>query len=133
MLKDLKVAELREVAEAFGVESAGKSKAVLLVDLAEEGVTENDYNKMFNVEVDDDPEIAAEKVSEPLKVKTGRPSETVLVKMNRANPTYQIHGFTFTSTHPYIAMSSEEAQLIFDNDPRGFVIATPRELEEYYS
>jgi hypothetical protein len=57
----------------------------------------------------------------------------VLVKMERENYTYEIYGHMFTKEHPYIAMSSEDAQLIFDHDPRGFRIATPNEVKEYYS
>jgi len=128
MLKDLKVKELREVAEAFGIDdSAGKTKAVILSELAEEGVSEQDYKAMFNVEEEPEP-------VKPPVVKTGPPAgPEILVKMNRANPTYEIRGHRFTSEHPYVAMSSEDAQSIFDADPRGFVTATPKELEDYYS
>jgi len=128
MLRDLKVKELREVAEAFGVDDPEKkTKVVLLAELAEEGVTEEDYRKMFNVEEDPEP-------VEPPVVRTGPPAgPEILVKMNRANPTYEIRGHRFTSDHPYVVMSSEDAQAIFDADPRGFVTATPKELEDYYS
>lgn len=128
MLKDLRVKELRSVADAFGIEdSAGKTKAVLLAELAEEGITEEDYKRMFNVEEDS----AQEEVSVVKTPPSGGPE--ILVKMNRANPTYEIRGYRFTSEHPYVVMSQQDAQEIFDADPRGFVTATPKELEDYYS
>jgi hypothetical protein len=128
MLKDLRVKELRGVADAFGIDdSASKSKAVLLAELAEEGVTEEDYKKMFNIVEDPEP------VAPPVVKTTPSAGPEILVKMNRANPTYEIRGYRFTSEHPYVVMSQEDAQAIFDADPRGFVTATPKELEDYYS
>ncbi len=56
----------------------------------------------------------------------------VLVKMTRKNPTYETNGHRFTKEHPYVLMSPEEAQEIFDAE-EGFVLAGPREVQEYYS
>jgi len=124
----MKVAELREVADAFGVDySQAKTKKLLIAALAEEGVTVDQYQKFVDAEKveTEAPEEAPRK-----KVATG---PEILVKMNRANPTYEIKGHRFTREHPYIAMSQDEAQEIFDYDPRGFTIATPKEVQEYYS
>ena len=41
-------------------------------------------------------------------------------------------GFTFTKEHPFIAMSNEAAQAIFDKE-EGFRLATPKEVQEYYN
>ena len=41
-------------------------------------------------------------------------------------------GFTFTKEHPFVAMSSEAAQEIFDKE-EGFRLATPREVQDFYS
>ena len=127
--ENLKIAELREVADAFGVDrSEAKTKKLLLAALAEDGVTSEDYAKFVDadkVEVED-----AEVEAPKKKVVTG---PEILVKMNRENPTYEILGHRFTREHPYIAMSQEEAQEVFDHDPRGFVIATPAEVQNYYS
>ena len=60
------------------------------------------------------------------------PKNTVLVKMERMNHSYQTNGYTFTQDHPYVAMTEKEAQGIFDSQP-GFRLATPREAQEYYA
>ena len=127
MLSKMKVAELREVAEAFGVEHEGLNKASLLAQLAEEGVTEEVYAQYTGVEEE------KEVISTPAPAVKRDTDASVLVFMNRANPTFEIKGHRFTKQHPYVAMSSDEAQEIFDYDPRGFRIATPNEVKEYYS
>lgn len=125
----MKVAELREVADAFGVDrSEAKTKKLLIAALAEEGVTYAQYAKFSDAETVEDEETPA-----PAPVKKAAAGPEILVKMNRANPTYEIKGYRFTQDHPYIAMSQDAAQEIFDYDPRGFSIATPKEVQEYYS
>ena len=52
--------------------------------------------------------------------------------MDRANPSYDVHGYTFTQLHPFIAMSEDEAQRIFDTEV-GFRLATPKEAQEFYN
>jgi hypothetical protein len=64
--------------------------------------------------------------------KAEQPENTVLVRMTRDNFRYDIMGFTFTKEHPFIAMSNEAAQAIFDKE-EGFRLATPREVQEYYN
>lgn len=129
MLKEMKVAELREVAEAFGIEDPkSKTKAVLLVELAEEGVTDEVYQQFTDAE---SVEVIAPAETPPPATRRGE--EDVLVYMNRANPTFEIRGHRFTKEHPYVAMSQSDAQGVFDYDPRGFRLATPNEVKEYYS
>lgn len=127
MLKNKKVAELREIADAFAVDLEGiTKKADIIAALEDEGVTDATLAQFEDAEnVDEGPEEA------PVKAKPAGPS--VLVKMEKANPTYEIRGHRFTSDHPYVAMSEEDAQDIFDLEPRGFRIATPNEVKEYYS
>jgi hypothetical protein len=50
----------------------------------------------------------------------------------RANFRYDIMGFTFTKDHPFVAMTEDEAQEIFDKE-EGFRLATPKEVQEYYN
>jgi hypothetical protein len=57
---------------------------------------------------------------------------SLLVKMERDNYRYDALGFTFTKEHPFVAMSSEAAQEIFDKE-EGFRLATPREVQDFYS
>ena len=52
--------------------------------------------------------------------------------MERHNFTYQTYGHSFSKDHPFIAMSEKDAQTIFDNE-QGFRMATPKEVQEFYS
>lgn len=133
MLSKMKVGELRKVAEEMGVDhSESKTKAALVAQLAEEGVTDQSYQEYLDsiIEPVEPEEETVQPVKKTPKVNVG---DEVLVKMNRANPTFEIRGYRFTKDHPYIAMNQNDAQEIFDFDPRGFAIATPNEVKEYYS
>lgn len=126
----LKVAELKVIAEDFGVEIDGlKNKTDIIAALSEEGVTWAVYKKTVN-----DLE-EAEDMSEETLVKLDPKKElaedTVLVKMERDNFRYDIQGHTFTKEHPYVAMNKEHAQNIFDKE-EGFRLATPKEVQEFY-
>jgi hypothetical protein len=123
----MKVTELRKIAEEYGVEYEGLSKSALLAQLAEEGVDDELIASITNSE-----QVVTETAEAPAPA-VKRSGPEVLVFMNRANPTFEIKGHKFTKSHPFVAMSSDEAQEIFDYDPRGFRIATPNEVKEYYS
>lgn len=124
----LKVKELREIAESFAVDIPQKAtKQEIIMVLEEEGVDFNTYAKFSD----------AEKI-EPEKGIQGRPQQvdirnpdTVVVKMVRNNMSYQIGDYVFSQEHPFVPMSSDHAQRIFDSI-EGFVLATPREVQEYY-
>ena len=123
----MKVAELKNIAEYFAVELDGaKSKSAIIKALDEEGITFEMYNKFLNADKAD-VEVSAPKVK---KAKTDGP--TVLVRMERGNPMYQINGHVFTREHPYVAMSEEDAEFIFGTQ-EGFRMATPNEVREYYN
>ena len=129
----LKVAELRKIAEDFAVDTDGiKSKADIVAALAEEGVTWYVYQKTIK-----DLEEAAEEFADTEEIlprfnPDAQPENTVLVRMTRENYRYDVIGFTFTKEHPFIAMTEENAQEIFDKE-EGFRLATPKEVQEYYN
>lgn len=152
--------ELLLVAASFGVDlddcvsSKGKVNPVLAAAaIAEEGVTFDMWAKMLAakeaaekaaleaevaekaLEEVEDLEPVEDSVELPVlqTKKVGRVTvNDVLVKMDRQNPYYEVAGKTFTSDHPFVVMSPDEAQEIFDFVD-GFRIATPREAQEYYS
>ena len=129
----LKVAELREIAENFAVDTDGiKSKANIIAALAEEGVTWSVYQKTLDTikEASEDA-FLSEEVLPRLDTKAINAEDTVLVRMTRENFRYDILGFTFTKEHPFVAMSEDQAQEIFDTE-EGFRLATPKEVQEYY-
>jgi hypothetical protein len=127
----LKISDLKKIAEDFGVEIEGlKNKADIIAALSEEGVTWAVYQKTVeNLEEAED--MVTETVTKP-ENKKQNPEDTVLVKMERHNFTYETHGFTFTKQHPYAAMDKDLAQEIFDKE-EGFRLATPKEVQEYYN
>jgi len=60
------------------------------------------------------------------------PDAKVLVKMIRDNATYMFRGYKFTKTHPFaLVKASDVDDLIAHED--GFFVATPREVQEFYS
>lgn len=123
----MKVNDLKGVAEYFGVElDGGKSKPSILKALEEDGITYEMYEKFLNAE-------KAEADVLPRTQKKAKPQgETVLVKMERANPFYEIDGHVFTKEHPYVAMTEKDAEFIFETQ-EGFRMATPNEIREYYN
>jgi hypothetical protein len=124
---DLKITELKKAADSFGVELGdAKTKQEIVALLEEEGITFQMYDKFTNVEKVD------VKVPEKKEKKVMNKENSVLVKMERGNSSYQSQGYTFTATHPFVAMSESDAQRIFDVE-EGFRLATPREAQEFYA
>lgn len=127
----LKIAELKKIAEDFGVDTNElKNKNDIVAALAEEGVTWAVYQKTIK-DVEDNLEEAPEPQSK-FDPKKEISEDDVLVKMTRANFRYDILGFTFTKEHPFVAMNKEKAQAIFDKE-EGFRLANPKEVQEFYS
>ena len=129
---NMKLEELRKVAEAFGVdqESTKKNKKKIAL-LAEEGVSYDMYNKFGEAEkaeVDIEPKKVFGSAKSDVSLQGGQ----VLVKMERMNPRYDVNEFTFTKDNPFIVMSEKDAQEIFDTQ-EGFRLATPKEVQEFYS
>lgn len=128
----LKISELKKVAEDFGVDIEElKSKNDIVAALAEEGVTWAVYQKTIK-DIEDKAEDVSEEVLPKFDPKKEVAQDDVLVRMTRANFRYDILGHTFTREHPFVAMSKDQAQAIFDKE-EGFRLANPTEVQEYYS
>lgn len=126
--KDLKLSELKAIADSFGVEVPEKiTKNAVILLLQEEGVSYQDYERFAQIEKED-AEIPTENTP-PLNLQSER---SMLVKMDRQNFSYQVGPVTFTREHPFLAIPESFAQQIFDQH-EGFRPATPREVQEYYS
>lgn len=127
----LKVKDLKSLAADFAVDADGlKNKAEIIAALAEEGVTWSVYqNTLKNIE---DAREDADEILPRMDPNQKLDEDMVLVKMDRANYRYDALGFTFTQTHPFVAMKPDTAQEIFDKE-EGFRLATPREVQEYYN
>jgi hypothetical protein len=126
----LKVAELKQIAEDFAVDIAEqKGKKDIIAALAEEGVTWAIYQKSKDIE---EEELEMNETLPKAAPKVVKEEDMVLVKMTRANFSYEIRGYTFTKEHPFVAMDKDTAQAIFDKE-EGFVLATPAEVQEFYN
>lgn len=123
----MKINELKGLAESFGVDTENaKTKKELIAALTEEGVTYESYAKFAGAET------VELKIDKKKEKEILQPQKTILVKMDRMNHSYQAMGYTFTQQHPFVAMSEDDAQRIFDTQT-GFRLATPREAQEFYS
>jgi len=126
---NLKLVELKGIAEEFGVDMPQKiSKNDLVLLLEEEGVSYEMYEN-FNNATKDEEGLQKDIQEKFAKLKD---ESTLLVKMDRPNFSYQVGPYTFTMQHPYIAMPESHAQRIFDRE-QGFRPATPREVQDFYS
>ena len=127
---DLKITDLKKISESFGVDiSDVKGKREIIARMEEEGVTYQMYNGISNMERE---EVEAPKTTLSKKERVLNKSKTLLVKMDRQNLSYSSGGHTFTREHPFVPMTEQDAQDLFDRHP-GFRLATPRELQEYYA
>jgi len=125
----LKVAELKVIATDFAVDTEGlKNKKDIIAALAEEGVTWSVYQSTVEAIEKDTEEIEVLPKFDP----KAQPEDTLLVRMTRDNYRYDIHGYTFTKDHPFVAMSEDDAQKIFDTE-EGFRLATPKEVQDFYA
>ena len=126
----LTVAELKEIATEFAVDTESlKNKKDIIAAMAEEGVTYSVYAKTLKDIEDATEEI---EVLPRLNPKSPVAENAVLVRMTRDNYRYDILGQSFTKDHPFVAMSPEDAQEIFDQE-EGFRLATPREVQDFYN
>lgn len=129
---ELKIADLKQVAETFGIEAKSiKSKQEVVALLEEEGISYDMYAKLAKIEKVD-IEIPESEKKKREKLKNMKPENSVLVKMERMNHSYQAMGYTFSQEHPFVAMPEDDAQRIFDTQ-EGFRLATPREAQEFYA
>jgi hypothetical protein len=128
----LKISELKKIAEDFAVDADGlKTKADIVAALAEEGVTWAVYNSTIK-KIEDESEEMSVEILPKFDPKAAQPENTVLVRMTRENFRFDIMGVTFTKEHPFVAVTEDIAQEIFDKE-EGFRLASPREVQEYYS
>jgi ribosomal protein L12E/L44/L45/RPP1/RPP2 len=123
--EDMKVSELKQVAELFGVEVDGNRKASIVKALEQDGVSYDVYLKMAPTSFPD-PETPSD------KPKVVKQENKILIRMDRANFSYETHGVRFTKEHPFQAVDEDVAADILYHDT-GFRIASPHEVEQFYS
>lgn len=128
-LNKLKTHELLKVGEEYGVDlTEAKNKSEMIAILAEEGVTDELIGGLAKVEKADLPAAPKFEGSEELS----KENDKTIIKMERDNRSYQTHGFVFTKEHPFVAVPMNTAVEILDTQ-RGFRLATPTEVKEFYA
>lgn len=143
---ELDVKELIAVAEYYGVDyEDGAEPEDIATAIEADGVEFEDWERLkaeaakeLERAEPEQPAVTGKKKGRPPLKKQPTAKDVVsggvlLIKMTRQNPTYEVNGFKFTKDHPYVAMSPEEYQDILDIEGEGFIQASPRELQEYYS
>lgn len=117
---NMKLEDLQKVAHFFEIEITERDKKAEIINkLQESGKTYSMYKKFME---------------QPSQSEEGDVhfSSTLLLKMNRNNPSFEVYGYKFSNTHPYQVMPQEDAQRIMDTY-EGFVIASPDEARSFYS
>lgn len=127
----LKKEELLEIADKYGVDvKPVDTKPVIIAALVEDGVDWNDVAKADPVIAEKDAVLKEQAAEELAETRAGLPKQ--LIRMNRANPTYEIRGYRFTQEHPFALVAEDDAEFITEYDPEGFRYATPKEAQAYY-
>ena len=130
---DMKLAELKNIAEGWGVDVPQRiNKANLIELLNEEGLTYDQYKAYVDAKEESEGEKKEAKSEERVKSVTLSNQSHILVRMDRFNMSYQVMGYTFSRENPYAVVPESIAQEIFDNH-EGFRPATPREVQDFYS
>ncbi len=127
---DMKQPELKIVAEEFGVDiPKGFVKNEKIIELLQaDGVTFDQWQRLKGEPVEEE---VVEQPKEEIKVKDVTKTQ-VLIKMTRENGTFEDRGYRFTKSHPFVAVSEDDAEY-FVNAYEGFRVALPSEVKEYYS
>lgn len=116
----MRLEELQQAAHLFQIEITEQdTKKEIINKFQEGGKTYAMYKKFTEAQSDE----------EPVEVQFGK---TILLKMTRLNPSFEVYGFKFSKTHPYQVMSQEDAQKIMDTY-EGFTIASPDEVKSFYN
>ncbi len=128
--ESLKKDELLAIAEEFGVEvKPTDTKATIIAGFVEDGVTWEDAVKFNDAAAQQNEVIEEEKAVERQEAIDSGPKQ--LIKMTRANGTYEVRGYTFKKSHPFAIVSESDAEWITENVD-GFQYATPKEAAEFY-
>jgi len=131
--------ELLRAVERFEVPGVSdeNTRAEIIAALDEAEVSWSNYKKFVESKEVDPEEVGTadeENVAEAPKA-TDKFSEMVLLKMTRANGTFEINGHRFTKAQPFKLLSAGEAQDIIDVADRiggGFRIASPAEAQSFF-
>ncbi len=116
----MKLEELQKAAHLFEIEiTENDTKKEIILKLQESGKTYAMWKRFTE----------GEEETKPTDIEF---KSTLLLKMTRQNPSFEVLGYKFTRSHPFQVMSQEDAQKVMDLY-EGFTIATPDEAKSFYS
>lgn len=121
-LSQLNKKELLKLAAKADVQLDGSEVNKEIVEKLKASNVSYDYYKKVILDARDE-----EQEDEPLFDKN-----TVLLKMERKNPSLEAFGHRFTREHPYALVDEDTAQQIIDSY-EGFRLASPAEARAFYS
>lgn len=125
----IKVDELRQIADNFAVDIEPKdNKSVIISKMIEHGVTWDYYQKAIGAEEIPDAVVEPLTFDEPVQSDV---EQKVLLKMTRANGTFEVRGVKFTKANPYALVKERDADFIMEHY-EGFSIASPKEVRAFY-
>lgn len=127
--------ELLAFGEQFGVDvKKTMNKAAIVEAFNEDGVTPEiiDAERARQEEAAPVEEFDDEPVVEAAEEDEDEDDDLILVRMIRANNTYEIRGYTFRATHPFALVKEKDADYLIERDG-GFRMASPKEAKEFYS
>lgn len=130
--------ELREAVQSSNV--TDKEIVLSFPDLAEKLDEENDEEDSEVIASDSTPakgrpakKTAAKKaVAKKATAKTVVPDDRTLIKMTRNNPVYEVAGYRFERTHPFVLVKDEDVDFLIEVEG-GFTVAKKSEVEAYYN
>jgi len=126
----MKVDELRELADAYAVDvDPSDNKTVIINKLIDSGVTFDYHQRQVQAAENSEKVQPAPVFDEPAE---DDGSSKILLRMTRANGTFEVRGARFTQTNPYALVAERDADYIIESY-EGFRIASPREVKEFYS
>lgn len=127
---EMKVGELRELADAYAVDiNKSDNKEVIIRKMTENGVTWDYHVAQTANETPGVERVPVAEFDEPAE---DNGEGQILLRMTRANGTFQVRGATFTQSNPYAIVKERDADYILETY-EGFRIASPKEVREFYS
>jgi hypothetical protein len=119
--------ELAFLADEFGALVKGTTKQDFADALSERPITADDVKEALKQRQQRILE-SHPNHKEPVILKD---DDVTLIRMRRANPTFEYRNYTFTQQHPYVLMSVADANDLLRMET-GFLMASPEEAKEFY-
>jgi len=126
--KDYKEVYLK--AKETGKDKSPEAKRQEAIEAAAEKAKAEEDEKAAKASTSNEKEESSNSEDKPAAAEQ---EELTLVRYERKNPTYEIHGHRFTKAHPFSSVPVSIAERLIKDDPHGFRLALPSEAADYYN